>query len=187
MHKRQKLIVLGFAFVVTSAAMLLSVQAANKAATVSKDSSKPVAKIAPRKQIQFEQDKAKAHMQELEERMFRLSNLIRESQPEDAARLLLGLRKAREQLILDRMGEASKMLDDLKLDQANKEQKEILVLLEELKKLLLTADIGLELKLEQLKKLIGSRETISKLLKKEELQLSNTLDQQNKKRKQKKN
>lgn len=54
-------------------------------------------------------------------------------------------------------------------------------MLEELKKLLLTADIGLELKLEQLRKLIGSRETISKLLKKEELQLSNTLDQQNKK------
>ncbi|MCA9022553.1 MAG: hypothetical protein KDA74_20535, partial [Planctomycetaceae bacterium] len=67
-----------------------------------------------------------------------------------------------------------------KLDKASQEQKEILVLLEELKKLLLTADIGLELKLEQLRKLIDSRETLNKLLKKEELQLSNTLDQQKK-------
>lgn len=154
--------------------MMGSVSAADKAAA---DDSK---KIAPQTQIQFEQDKAKAHMQELEERMFRLSKLIRDSQPDDAARLLLGLRKAREQLILDRMGEASKMLDDLKLDKASQEQKEILVLLEELKKLLLTADIGLELKLEQLRKLIDSGETLNKLLKKEELQLSNTLDQQKK-------
>ncbi|HAH44106.1 MAG TPA: hypothetical protein DCM07_04490, partial [Planctomycetaceae bacterium] len=159
-------------FVITQ--MMGSVSAAEKVAA---DDGK---KIAPQTQIQFEQDKAKAHMQELEERMFRLSKLIRDSQPDDAARLLLGLRKAREQLILDRMGEASKMLDDLKLDKASQEQKEILVLLEELKKLLLTADIGLELKLEQLRKLIDSRETLNKLLKKEELQLSNTLDQQKK-------
>jgi len=144
--------------------MMGSVSAADKAAA---DDGK---KIAPQTQIQFE----------LEERMFRLSKLIRDSQPDDAARLLLGLRKAREQLILDRMGEASKMLDDLKLDKASQEQKEILILLEELKKLLLTADIGLELKLEQLRKLIDSGETLNKLLKKEELQLSNTLHQQKK-------
>ncbi|MFH1302687.1 MAG: hypothetical protein ABIK07_16615 [Planctomycetota bacterium] len=171
MQKRQRQMIVGLACVVASTAMLFSMDAAEKAAS---------GKIAPQQRIQFEQEKAKAHMQELEERMFRLSKLINESQPEDAARLLLGLRKAREQLILDRMGEASKMLDDLKLDQASKEQKEILVLLEELKKLLLTADIGLELKLEQLRKLIDSRETLNKLLKKEELQFANTLDQQNK-------
>lgn len=180
MHRRQILAVMRLAFIAASSMTLLAVNAADKTETVSKESGKSAEKIAPQKRIQFEQDKAKAHMQELEERMFRLSKLIQESQPEDAARLLLGLRKAREQLILDRMGEASKMLDNLKLDQANKEQKEILILLEELKKLLLTADIGLELKLEQLRKLIQSRETLNKLLKKEELQLSNTLDQQKK-------
>lgn len=181
MQKRQRQMIVGLACVVASTAMLFSMDAAEKAAAVSKETEKAArGKIAPQQRIQFEQEKAKAHMQELEERMFRLSKLINESQPEDAARLLLGLRKAREQLILDRMGEASKMLDDLKLDQASKEQKEILVLLEELKKLLLTADIGLELKLEQLRKLIDSRETLNKLLKKEELQFANTLDQQNK-------
>lgn len=187
MQKRQIQTLVVLAFMVAFTPMLISINAAEKSATVSKATTEKTAagKVAPQQRIQFEQDKAKAHMQELEERMFRLSKLIRESQPEDAARLLLGLRKAREQLILDRMGEASKMLDNLKLEQASKEQKEILVLLEELKKLLLTADIGLELKLEQLRKLINSRETLSKLLKKEELQLSNTLDQQNKKQKKK--
>lgn len=179
MRKRQLQSLMGIVFVVALTSMIFSSNAAEKEATVASNSK--TVKVAPQKRIQFEQDKAKAHMQELEERMFRLSKLIQESQPEDAARLLLGLRKAREKLILDRMGEASKMLDNLKLDQASKEQKEIIVLLEELKKLLLTADIGLELKLEQLRKLINSRETLNKLLKKEELQLSNTLDQQKKK------
>ncbi|QDT97585.1 hypothetical protein [Gimesia aquarii] len=182
MWKKQTFNCLGLMLAAVAIGLIASVNAAEKAETTSKSASKTSkVKVPPQQRIQFEQEKAKAHMGELEERMFRLSKLIRDSQPEDAARLLMGLRKAREHLILDRMGEASKLLDDLKLDQASKEQKEILVLLEELKKLLLTADIGLELKLEQLRKLIESRETLSKLLKKEELQLSNTLDQQAKK------
>lgn len=182
MWKKQKLKYLGVMLALSTIGMFASINAAEKSNTASKTSSKVgTGKVAPQQRIQFEQEKARAHMQELEERMFRLSKLIRESQPDDAARLLMGLRKAREQLILDRMGEASKLLDNLKLDQATKEQKEIIALLEELKKLLLTADIGLELKLEQLRKLINSRETLKKLIKKEELQFSNTLDQQNKK------
>lgn len=178
MQSRQKLIMTGIAWAVTVSLLTVCIQAADKEESISDASVTSKEKVTPEKRIQFEQDKAKAHMQELEERMFRLSKLIQEAQPEDAARLLMGLRKAREQLILDRMGEASKMLDDLKLNQASQEQKEILLLLEELKKLLLTADIGLELKLEQLRKLIASRETLNKLLKKEELQLSHTLEQQ---------
>lgn len=174
-HKARKF---GMIWLVVLTVQLGALQAKDKSDTVSNTAVSSSEKVTPRKRIQFEQDKAKAHMQELEERMFRLSRLIQESQPEDAARLLLGLRKAREQLIIDRMGEASRMLDDLKLNQASQEQKEILVLLEELKKLLLTADIGLELKLEQLRKLIDSRETLNKLIKKEELQLSHTLEQQ---------
>ncbi|QDT26686.1 hypothetical protein [Gimesia panareensis] len=178
MRNRQNMNIKAIAWLVALTMLTGYLQAADKTEAASNASVNSTEKVTPQKRIQFEQDKARAHMQELEERMFRLSKLIQESQPEDAARLLLGLRKAREQLILDRMGEASKMLDDLKLNQANKEQKEILILLEELKKLLLTADLGLELKLEQLRKLIDSRETLNKLIKKEELQLSNTLEQQ---------
>lgn len=181
MQNRQNTKVSGLVWLAALCMLTGYLQAADKAGAVSNTSVNSTGKVTPQKRIQFEQDKAKAHMQELEERMFRLSRLIQESQPEDAARLLLGLRKAREQLILDRMGEASKMLDGLKLNQASKEQKEILVLLEELKKLLLSADIGLELKLEQLRKLIDSRESLNKLIKKEELQLSHTLEQQKQK------
>src|SRR4051794_35926091 len=46
--------------------------------------------VSPQETIQFEQDKAQAHMRELEQRMFRLAELIRDAQPEDAARLKLG-------------------------------------------------------------------------------------------------
>ena len=180
MRNKHKARTYGMIWLVVLTIQLGALQAKDKTETVSNSAVSSNEKVTPQKRIQFEQDKAKAHMQELEERMFRLSRLIQEAQPEDAARLLLGLRKAREQLILDRMGEASRMLDDLKLNQASQEQKEILVLLEELKKLLLTADIGLELKLEQLRKLIDSRETLNKLIKKEELQLSHTLEQQQK-------
>lgn len=128
-------------------------------------------------EIKFSQDKARAHMQELEERMFRLANLIREAQPEDSARLLLGVQKAREELIADRMNEASELLDALRLDQASTQQQQIIDQLEELKRLLLSANIDLELKLEQLRKLKEAQRQLARLIKKEQNQLKQT-DQQ---------
>lgn len=128
-------------------------------------------------EIKFDQDKAKAHMHELEDRMFRLANMIRDVQPDDSARLLMGLRQAREQLIADRMEEASKLLESLRLDQASGTQKEIINQLEELKRLLLTADIDLELKLEQLRKLVEARMQLEKLIEKEQNQREQTLAQ----------
>ena len=68
--------------------------------------------VAPQETIQFEQDKAQAHMRELEQRMFRLAELIRDAQPEDAARLKLGVERARDTLIADRMSQASQLLVD---------------------------------------------------------------------------
>jgi hypothetical protein len=131
--------------------------------------------VQPQEEIQFEQDKAQAHMRELEQRMFRLAELIREAQPEDAARLVLGVEKARENLIADRMAEASKLLTSLNLNQASGEQKEIIAELEELKRLLLSTDIDLQLKLEQLKKLKEARAKLEALIKKEQQQLDDTL------------
>jgi hypothetical protein len=131
--------------------------------------------VQPQEEIQFEQDKAQAHMRELEQRMFRLAELIREAQPEDAARLVLGVEKARENLIADRMAEASKLLTSLSLNQASGEQKEIIAELEELKRLLLSTDIDLQLKLEQLKKLKEARAKLEALIKKEQQQLDDTL------------
>jgi citrate lyase gamma subunit len=130
--------------------------------------------VAPQETIQFEQDKAQAHMRELEQRMFRLAELIREAQPEDAARLKLGVERARDTLIADRMSQTSKLLATLKLEQAASGQKEIIAELEELKRLLLSTDIDLQLKLEQLKKLKDARARIEALARKEKVQLNDT-------------
>jgi len=133
--------------------------------------------VEPKEQIKFEQDKAQAHMKELEERMFELAKLIRESQPDDSARLIMGVQKAREHLIAEQMGEAAILLTDLKLDQATDQQKEVIEKLEELKRLLLTADIGLEVKLAQLRKLREARETLAKLKEAEKSQQKSTEDE----------
>jgi hypothetical protein len=130
--------------------------------------------VAPQETIQFEQDKAQAHMRELEQRMFRLAELIRDAQPEDAARLKLGVERARDTLIADRMSQASQLLSTLKLEQAALGQKEIIAELEELKRLLLSTDIDLQLKLEQLKKLKDARARIEALVRKEKVQLNDT-------------
>ncbi len=130
--------------------------------------------VEAKDQIKFEQDKAQAHMKELEERMFELAKLIRESQPEDSARLIMGVQKAREHLIAEQMGEAATLLTSLKLEQATDQQKDVIQKLDELKRLLLTADIGLEVKLEQLRKLRESRELLQKIVKSEGEQLQAT-------------
>ena len=133
--------------------------------------------VEPKEQIKFEQDKAQAHMKELEERMFELAQLIRESQPDDSARLIMGVQKAREHLIAEQMGEAAALLTSLKLDQASDEQKQVIEKLEELKRLLLTADIGLEVKLAQLRKLREARLSLAKLKEAETTQAKATDEQ----------
>lgn len=134
-------------------------------------------KVEKNAEIKFSQEKARAHMQELEERMFRLANLIREAQPEDSARLLLGVQKAREELIADHMSEASELLASLRLEQASSQQQQIIKQLEELKRLLLSANIDLELKLEQLRKLREAQQQLAKLIEKEQNQLTQTENQ----------
>lgn len=124
-------------------------------------------KVGANETIKFKQDKAAANMRELEERMFRLAELIRQLQPEDSARLLMSVQRAREQLIAEQMKDASKLLDSLELDQATEEQKEVLKKLEELKNLLLTTDLDLEIKLEQLRKLQEALEKLEGLIGKE--------------------
>ena len=133
--------------------------------------------VEPKEQIKFEQDKAQAHMKELEERMFELAQLIRESQPDDSARLIMGVQKAREHLIAEQMGEAAALLTDLKLDRASDEQKQVIEKLEELKRLLLSADISLEVKLAQLRKLREARLSLAKLKEAENAQLKATEDE----------
>ena len=137
--------------------------------------------VQPQETIRFDQDKAKAHMRELEERMFRLANMIRDEQPDDSARLLMGVQRAREHLIAEQMGQAAELLETLKLEQAVGEQAEIINKLEELKRLLLTADIGLEIKLEQLRQIREARAQLARLTEAEQRQNEQTesLNKQN--------
>ena len=88
------------------------------AATANEKSAAPVVDPAARsdrpvtaeEKIKFEQDKAHAHMRELEGRMFRVAELLRPTQPDDSARLLMGVTRSREQLIVEEMREASELI-----------------------------------------------------------------------------
>ena len=138
------------------------------------DAPKASTEVPEQSQIRFEQERAEAHMRELEQRMFRLAELLKADEPDDASRLRLGVEKAREELIAERMKSAGAMLDELKLSQAAGEQRAIIEKLEELRRLLLSIDIDLELKLEQLKKLRDAQKLLANLIDRETDQKSQT-------------
>ncbi len=152
------------------------------AATANEKSAAPVVDPAARsdrpvtaeEKIKFEQDKAHAHMRELEGRMFRVAELLRPTQPDDSARLLMGVTRSREQLIVEEMREASELIGTLDLNKASAEEKELVAKLEELKRLLLTNDLDLELKLEQLRKIREAQDALMKLTARERQQLAQT-------------
>src|SRR5687768_2584091 len=103
------------------------------------------ASVSEAEKLQFLQKNAQAQLQELQERMYRLAELTREAEPDDAAKLLMAVRKAREQLIIEQMKEAYDLLGQSDLADAVEEQKRIIVKLEELKKLLLAANADLQM------------------------------------------
>jgi len=109
--------------------------------------------VSPADQLQFQQKNAQAQMQELQERMYRLAELTREPEPDSSARLLMAVRKAREQLIIEQMKEALDLLATKDFSHAAQEQAQVLVKLEELKKLLTSTDLDLQLQLEKLRAL----------------------------------
>jgi hypothetical protein len=130
--------------------------------------------VTAEEKIKFEQDKAHAHMRELEGRMFHVAELLRQTQPDDSARLLMGVARSREQLIVEEMREAAELIGSLDLNKATAEEKELIAKLEELKRLLLTNDLDLELKLEQLRKIREAQDSLAKLTARERQQLAQT-------------
>ncbi len=92
--------------------------------------------------------------------MFRLSETLKSLEPENSSRLMLGLKYAREELILHRMGELQQQLSSLTLKGAVDEQQQVLGKLERLQQLLLSSDLDFEMKLERLRQI---RETLRKL------------------------
>jgi hypothetical protein len=116
--------------------------------------------VAEHETIGFTQQNAASQMNELEERMFRLSEALRGLEPENASRLSLALRFSREELILEQMRETYKLLNDQQLNRAETEAKELIAKLEHLRNLLLAEDLDFQLKLARLRQM---RETLGQL------------------------
>jgi hypothetical protein len=127
--------------------------------------------VTPEAQLQFQQKNAQAQMQELEERMFRLGELLRQTEAGDAAKLIMAFHKAREQLILEDMKDIIDMLGEQRdLSRATDEEKKVLVKLEELKRLLLATDLDLQMQLEMLKKINAAIAKVDQATKEEKRQ-----------------
>jgi hypothetical protein len=116
--------------------------------------------VGPGEQLSFRQSEVTAEMSELEQRMFRLSESLKLLEPENSSRLMLGLKYAREELILHQMQETQTALSKLSLKNAADEQKQLLSKLERLQQLLLSTDLDFEMKLERLRQI---REVLRKL------------------------
>src|SRR5215470_17023891 len=96
-------------------------------------------------QLQFQQQNIQAQMRELENRMFHLAELTRQTEADDSARLLMAVRRAREQLIVEQMKEILERIGQKDLSKASDDEQQVLVKLEELKKLLMATDADLQL------------------------------------------
>jgi hypothetical protein len=139
-------------------------EGADKKASDSGDSKDTAGKkpenASDREKIGFNQQNVASQMNELEERMFRLSEALRGLEPENASRLSLALRFSREEQIIEQMRETNKLLTDAQLSKAETEVKELLAKLEHLRNLLLAEDLDFQLKLARLRQM---RETLGQL------------------------
>ena len=118
--------------------------------------------------LSFREAEVAAEMTELEERMFRLSEAIKQLEPENSSRLMLGLKFAREELILHQMKETQKLLDAASLGEASAEQKHLIAKLQRLHDLLLSTDLDLQMRLERLRQLREIIRRLDKVIQEEE-------------------
>lgn len=116
----------------------------------------------------FRQSEVAAQMTELEERMYRLSEAIKQLEPENSSRLMLGLKFAREELILHQMKETQALLDKLSLGEALTEQKHLMSKLQRLHDMLLSADLDLQMRLERLRQVREILRRLEKAIAEEE-------------------
>lgn len=107
--------------------------------------------VGKNEELSFLQAKVASQMTELEERMFRLSEALKSLEPENASRLLIGLKFAREELIQLQMKESQLALAKLRYNDALAEQKQLIVKLQRLEQLLLSHDLDFQLQLERLR------------------------------------
>lgn len=101
----------------------------------------------------FQNERSRQHMLELEQRMFRLAEMLKESQPEDSQRLIMGVEHSREERLVQRMHSVSDLIGGLELNEASTKIESVIDELLAIKKLLLTADLEAAIKQAQLRKL----------------------------------
>ncbi len=128
-----------------------------KPAEVKPSGAKPVTAA---EQLEFQQAKVSAEMAELEQRMFHLSETLKPLEPENASRLMLGVKFAREELIVHQMKQIQTQLRAVSLAESVIEQKQLLAKLERLEQLLLSADLDFQMRLERLRQI---REVLHRL------------------------
>lgn len=116
--------------------------------------------VGRNEELGFLQSKVTSQMLELEERMYRLSEALKTLEPENASRLLIGLKYAREELIQLQMKEIQSALTSRNFRDAVVEQKLVLAKLQRLEQLLLSPDLDFQLQLERLRLM---RELIKRL------------------------
>ncbi|HWE39333.1 MAG TPA: DUF4175 domain-containing protein [Isosphaeraceae bacterium] len=136
----------------------------------SKDAKK--SDVTDRDTIGFTQQNVAAQMTELEERMFRLSEALRSLEPENASRLRLALNFSREELILQQMKEAQKLLTEAQLANAETEARELLAKLEHLRQILLAEDLDFQMKLARLRQMREAMGQLERIIKEERRELA---------------
>jgi hypothetical protein len=118
--------------------------------------------------LSFDQSKVAAQMNELEERMFRLADALKQLEPENSSRLMLALRNAREELILHQMKETQELLKKLELAPALTEEKQLLAKLQRLHELLMSMDLDFQMRLERLRLIREILRQLDKAIKEED-------------------
>lgn len=120
--------------------------------------------------LEFQQSRTRQLMGELEDRMFELSEHVRGTAPDDAARLVLGLRRSREDLIVEDMELIEELIAEGQYDEAEERQRVVLFRLNELRELLLSTELDLLLKLERLRKMNRALGSLDRILDENERQ-----------------
>lgn len=138
--------------------------------------------IRAAEELSFRQKKIAAEMRELEERMFRLSETLKGLEPENASRLLMGLKFAREELILHHMQELEELLAALNLGEALVGEREVLAKLQRLEELLLALDLDFQMQLERLRLLRRILQQLDTAISEEQRQEQRTEELANKRR-----
>src|SRR5690349_18214726 len=114
-------------------AILATFVALTASATPSTTRPSATQKVSESERIEFLQKNVQAQMQELQERMFRLAELTRQAEPSDSAKLILALRRSREEMILEEMKDVMDLLGQKNLGHAVVQEQDVIKKLEKLK------------------------------------------------------